>query len=277
MAEEQDEILGPADLGRKLVIALRSVSDPQALMQSVADRANLSLRSELMPRINSIEKAVEVAHDDLVRVPTEVQKAIMSLSSVVEKEIRGDKQLYMEKFNAISETVKVLKDTINDRFTQNDQNTEKAFNAAKQAVAERDASNAKSADKSEANLTKIISALDDNVKTLAANTEGQIRLNKGNTDDKISDMKDRMASLENRITGGEGKSSVMNPNTSDSLGRMANSIMHLSANASENTGVKRQSDDSLKTVLTVGGMLIALIAVLLTVFEIMKSSGAGGN
>lgn len=237
---EEDEILGPTDLGRKLVVALRSVTDPQALMQAIADREVRGLRNELTTRLDAMEKATSLWHDDLVRVPTDVQKAIQSLEATIDaklsmlseidnhstaergmvlahvnenvrntreylqSELTGNKQLYMEKFTAIEETITVLKDTINDRFTQNDQNTEKAFNAAKQAVGERDASNAASANKSEKNLMDALGKLDDNVKTLSLTTSSQISANKSTLDDKINDLKDQMSRLDNRISSGEG-------------------------------------------------------------------------
>jgi hypothetical protein len=237
---EEDEILGPTELGRKLVVALRSVTDPQALMQAIADREVRGLRNELTTRLDAMEKATSLWHDDLVRVPTDVQKAIESLEEIIDaklitlsevdnhstaergmvlahvnenvrstreylqSELIGNKQLYMEKFVAIEETIEVLKDTINDRFTQNDQNTEKAFNAAKQAVGERDASNAASANKSEKNLMDALGKLDDNVKTLSLTTSSQISANKSTLDDKINDLKDQMSRLDNRISSGEG-------------------------------------------------------------------------
>src|SRR5580692_7957951 len=182
-SNEEDEIK-PNDLGRKLIVALRSVTDPQALMQSISDRSIVALRGELATQIAAINRGVDLAHDDLVRVPTDVQKAITALREVIEARLEGlaeidkastlqrgmlleqiDKSnqhlktLHDEKFAAIKDTIEVLKDTMNDRFTQNDQNTEKAFNAAKTAVSERDASNKESANKSEANLTKLIGAL----------------------------------------------------------------------------------------------------------------------
>jgi hypothetical protein len=239
MAEDGDEILTRAELGRKFVIALESVNNPQALMQAISDRSSATLRGELMVHIEGIKQAIEVAHANLVRVPTDVQKAIaatedvfdakyVTLSEVdahstrerelilahlnenlrntresLQLELAGNKQLYMEKFTAIEETIKVLKETINDRFTQNDANTEKAFNAAKQAVAERDASNAASANKSEKNLMDAIGKLDDNVKTLSGTSALQISSNKSTLDDKITDVKALIAGLDNRISSGE--------------------------------------------------------------------------
>jgi hypothetical protein len=201
--QPEAELLSPSDLGKKLVIALQSVSDPQALMQAISDRSIAGLSRQLTTRLDAMEQATSLWHDDLVRIPTEVQKACTSLREVLEVQIKGDKQLYLEKFIATEETIKVLKDTINDRFTQNDQNTEKAFNAAKQAVGERDASNAASANKSEKNLLDALAKLDDNVKTLSGTSASQISSNKSTLDDKINDIKDQIARLDNRISSSE--------------------------------------------------------------------------
>jgi acetyl/propionyl-CoA carboxylase alpha subunit len=195
----------------------------------------------LVGRIQSLEKEVANSHQDLVRVPTAVDRAIQQLRELVESKIatldrlevaaREQRTLLLdqiqaansnlrilhdEKFLSIKETIRVLTETINDRFTQNDQNTEKAFNAAKTAVSERDASNKESANKSEKNLMDAIGKLDDNVKTLSVTTSNQIALNKNTMDDKINDIKDRMATFESRLTGnesakkgGDDKSAVM--------------------------------------------------------------------
>ena len=132
--------------------------------------------------------------------------------SIFQSELVGNKQLYLEKFTAIEDTITVLKDTINDRFTQNDQNTEKAFNAAKTAVGEQNASNTASAAKSENNLTKLIESLNDSIKTLSETTDKRIEQNKSNTDDKIENLKEQVARLDNRISSGDaGKKSGGKP------------------------------------------------------------------
>src|ERR1700683_3074007 len=89
MADDNDDIIGPTDLGRKLIVALRSVTDPQALMQSIADRSNAGLRNELSTRLDAMEKATSLWHDDLVRVPTDVQKSTESLKHFLEQYIRA--------------------------------------------------------------------------------------------------------------------------------------------------------------------------------------------
>lgn len=243
MVDDAD-LLTPSDLGKKLIVALRSVTDTQALMQAVADRSCAALSRELTARLDAMEQATSLWHDDLVRVPTDVQKAITGTEAIFEarlatlravddhstqerqlilghvtenlrsareylqSELVGNKQLYLEKFTAIEDTITVLKDTINDRFTQNDQNTEKAFNAAKTAVGEQNASNTASAAKSENNLTKLIESLNDSIKTLSETTDKRIEQNKSNTDDKIENLKEQVARLDNRISSGDaGKKS----------------------------------------------------------------------
>ena len=87
MPTDDPDIMTPIELGQKLVTALRSVSDPQALMQAIADRTAINLRNELTTKIEAMDKAVVLWHDDLVRVPTEVQKAVSAVREVLEQVI----------------------------------------------------------------------------------------------------------------------------------------------------------------------------------------------
>lgn len=221
----------------------QSVSRPnpdptEATILLVSSRID-SLRETIFARFEGMDRAQKLFEENLTRVPTALDKALLTQREFIDArlselkladtnstmqremilrhnsdnlngirdlfntEINRHKQLYMEKFASIEETIKVLKDTINDRFTQNDQNTEKAFNAAKQAVGERDASNAASANKSEKNLMDAIAKLDDNLKTLSSTTSNQIASNKSTLDDKISDQKDLISRLDNRLSSGE--------------------------------------------------------------------------
>lgn len=213
--------------------------DPTEATILLVDTRINSFKETVFARFESMDRAQKLFEDNLTRVPTALQSAITTqreytearlaeltladhhstaerelirrhieenlkgLREYFQTELAGGRQLYLEKFISIEETIKVLKDTINDRFTQNDQNTEKAFNAAKQAVGERDASNAASANKSERNLMDAIAKLDDNLKTLSLTTSSQIASNKSTLDDKISDQKDLIARLDNRISSGE--------------------------------------------------------------------------
>jgi hypothetical protein len=85
MPNDDPDIMTPSDLGNKLIVALRSVSDPQALMQAIADRSSNNLRIELNTKIEAMDKAIVLWHDDLVRVPTDVQKAVQALRDVLQE------------------------------------------------------------------------------------------------------------------------------------------------------------------------------------------------
>lgn len=299
MADDQDDVMRPSDIGQKLVVALRSVTDPQAVMQAISDRSMVALRGEITTRIDAMEKASMLWHDDLVRIPTDVQKAVKALEEIVEaklntlreadsnstqqrsmmlghvdenlrntrnyvqSELTGYHKLYMEKFSAVEDTIRVLKETINDRFTQNDANTEKAFNAAKQAVAERDASNAASANKSEKNLMDALGKLDDNVKTLSVTTSALIAANKTSTDDKINDVKDILARLDIRISSNESSRQATSPATSDAMRDLA--ILRLS-NAT-NMGEKDAMAANSSRLLAVAGLAIGAAAIVFAFLE----------
>lgn len=88
MSTDDQDIMTPSELGQKLVVALRSVSDPQALMQAIADRSILNLRSELTTKLESMDKATTLWHEDLVRVPTEVQTRIAGLRELMQEIIQ---------------------------------------------------------------------------------------------------------------------------------------------------------------------------------------------
>lgn len=214
------------EMGRQLILALRSVTDGNAIMQAIADRVAASQDREWSVRIDGIEKSIEVAHDDAERFPTKVQEAVSSLKSLleieiaantlrvdslgqlIEAEIKGDKQFYIEKFRALAETLRVLEETVDARFVQNDKNTEKAFDAAEKAVYERDSANSKAADKSEKNLLEAVSKINDTIKTLSEFTGAQINTNKQNTDEKIIGVTERLSRVENLKAGGSASLAV---------------------------------------------------------------------
>jgi hypothetical protein len=120
-------------------------------------------------KFDAFEKAIEVAHQDMVRVPTEVQKQVGSL-----------KELHDEKFKGIA-----------TRFDERDARTkevaelnQKAIDAALQAAKEAVA-------KSEAATTKQI----DSLGTLIATTAKT-------SDDKIAAVKENVTIIESRANGG---------------------------------------------------------------------------
>ena len=119
---DDNDIMSPSDMGKKLVVALRSVSEPQAVMQAIADRATIQLRQELITRIDSMERATSLWHDDLVRVPTEVQKSVGALRELIEQSImRARAELEGEVLKEVLKNrgeIKTLSSLSEERFNQ---------------------------------------------------------------------------------------------------------------------------------------------------------------
>ena len=288
MSDDPDEILGPAELGRKLVIALRSVSDPQALMQSIADRSNTTLRNELTPRIDSIVEAIKVAHENFVRVPTDVQKSVTALQALLEQYIRASLATLQAEIWRELERIHGSTDKLSEVSDERFRSIAVQFTLLKQATEQLDIANktaiaaALQAQKEQAEETKRTSqtaiakseaSTGEAIKALTSSTGEAIKALTTNFNTAITGIEVRINDLKGRLDRGEGKSGVSDPEIAASLREVT--MLRLAHAGGE--GRSQQSDAGLKTTLTVGGMLIALIAVLLTVFEIMKSSGAGGN
>jgi hypothetical protein len=214
-------------------------------------------------RLDAMDRAVEL----LGKYPTDIDVAIESLRKVfsekfeaVVNQIVASTGLNEERIRALTETISVFKQTVNERFQLGDIQTEKAardvksavdaaFAAAKEAVGEQNKSNALSITKSEAGFTKQIDQL--------ASTVTQIVKN---TDDKISDLKER-------VLASEGKTSVSDPATARALGEMAASIASLKTGESRNAGRTQQADEGWKGNLSIISVLIALGVALFEVFS----------
>ena len=195
-SRDPDEILTTPEMGRKLIVALRSVSSPAAEMQAVADRGDLALRRDLLTRIDAMDKATTLWHDDLVRVPTEVQKSIGALRDLLEQarltsiaEVRGE----MERMNGasgrererISGEVKTLIQVSEERFSS----IQTQFTAQKESAGETQKSSQAAIAKSEASTAEAIRALTATFNTVIASQ-----------DSKYDDLKERLVSLESRGT-----------------------------------------------------------------------------
>jgi hypothetical protein len=202
--------------------------DPTVATMALIKTSIDALKESVTARFESMDRAQVLFHEDLTRVPTSLDKAISTLREYIEarlerlvavdehsiaqrgmllahlnETIQAAKALQEAKLIALTETVAVFKETVNGRFELGDVQTEKAardvksavdaaFAASKEAVSEQNKSNALAIAKSEAGFTKNMDALADNVKSIVKNT-----------DDKISDLKDRLVAIEGRKGGSE--------------------------------------------------------------------------
>lgn len=95
------------------------------VMKETVFRENLSLEKLLGQRLAEMEKAVKVAHDDLVRVPTDVQKQVGAL-----------RDLHDETFNRIEQKIKDESIIRDEKFSKVDVQTTNLNEKIKQAKEE---------------------------------------------------------------------------------------------------------------------------------------------
>jgi hypothetical protein len=164
--------------------------DPSALTTAQLLREISSLEKLTAQRMDAIEKAVTVAHENLVRVPTEVDKAIGHLKEVV----NGRLHTVDEKFRSIDK-----------QFIERDVRVEQAANDTKTRVeaafASQEKSAAKQAESFGLSIGKSESATTKQIDQLGL----LIQQNTKALDDKIGDIKDRLTRIEGT---GKGRGDV---------------------------------------------------------------------
>lgn len=171
--------------------------DPSVLTTAALLREVASLKELVFTRIDAIDKAITVAHDDLVRVPTEVQKTVGNLRDLhdqrfeaVEKELEYRTTLYNEKFASVQTQFRERDTRVEQTAKDNKVAVDAALSAAKEAFGEQNKSSALAIAKSETSIAKQIDSL---VALITTATKA--------LDDKITDAKDRLTRLEGK---GEG-------------------------------------------------------------------------
>jgi chromosome segregation ATPase len=127
---------------------IRPDPDPTILTTQQLWREIANLEARLNGKIDGIEKSIEVAHDDLVRVPTAVDKAVEQL-----------KQLTWGQFD----THNVKFDGIATQFKERDTRIEQTSIDTKTRVEAALAAQEKAAGKQADAFTKQIDALDDKI------------------------------------------------------------------------------------------------------------------
>jgi hypothetical protein len=216
----------------ELMSPFHNPSDPTPLTTAQLLREIASLKELVLSKIEAIDKAITVAHDDLVRVPTDVQKQVGTLKDLhgaliegIQKELVDRAEMWSRKFDGVdnkfadfdkkladshifcSETSKVaatntsklesfkelMKTSSDERKTALDA----ALLAQKEASAQEARNAAQAVSKQEAATNKQIDALAELLRTSSKATE-----------EKISDVKDRLIRFEGQGQGTKENESV---------------------------------------------------------------------
>jgi DNA anti-recombination protein RmuC len=165
------------------------IPDPTILTREALKEAVYNLETRLSTRVDAIDEATRVFHEDLVRVPTTVDKAVTGLRELIEAKIEALNKIFGERFIRID-----------GQFTERDKRTEQltqasatavtaALQAAKEAVGEQNKSSALAIAKSEASTIESINKMQELFQTSIAGINTQIadiksRLDKGDGHNK---------------------------------------------------------------------------------------------
>jgi chromosome segregation ATPase len=215
--------------------------DPTLRTMQLVEKAMSQLESKLEVRIGGIEKAITVQHEDMVRVPTEVQKAVTSLRELLESK----QEIPNERLMKLTEVSEERFKSIQTQFTLLKQATEQLDNANKTAIAAALQAQKESAGETQKTSQAAIAKSE-------ASTSEAIRALTSSFSAAITSATDRINDLKGRLDRGEGKTSVTDPAVGAALAELSAGI--------RNNG--KPSDVSSHIVYVLGGLLIGALVVL---------------
>ena len=195
--------------------------DPSRVTSEQIDKAVVNSESKINTKINGIERAIEVQHEDLVRVPTLLDRAINAHKDLTDARfdrVIGDishmhklldvhevlqqvpaitREAIGQLHNLIESELSKLRSIMDEKFAgvdsqfkERDTRTDQRASDTKLAVDAAFAAAKEATAKIEAGFTKQIDGMADVNRGTAKNAE-----------DKIADLKDRITSLESRGNG----------------------------------------------------------------------------
>jgi hypothetical protein len=173
------------------------IPDPTALTSALVKSAINDFRREIETRFDGMDKAANLLHEDYIRVPTLLDRAILSLRELMETQIEVRRQEFVGKVERLAaETIERFLG-VAAQFSERDTRTDQRAGDTKLAVDAAFAAAKEATAKIEAGFTKQIDGMD-----------GMINTKWQNSEDKIADVKDRnnelsvrLGALEARLAG----------------------------------------------------------------------------
>ncbi len=214
-------------------------------------RAEFAIRlAAVDTRFEAMDKAVSLQHDDYVRVPTLLDRAVNDLKSLISERfdtthanLKNLSDVTGEKFSSVQMQFSLLGKASEQVDVANKASIALALQAQKEGSISTTEMIVAAMAKMEANFTKQIE-------------QGQVLVNevKRNTDERINDIKSRM-------DRGEGRTSVTDPAVGAALAELSNGIKLLAAKPAEG------SKDSWTVAAIAVGVVAVLIVIALTVYS----------
>jgi hypothetical protein len=157
----------------------RPIPDPTVLTTQQLQREVASLKEIIFTRLDANDKAVQLLHQDVTRVPTDTDKQIAHL-----------KELHNEKFISIENQFKERDVRMEQEARNNKISLDAALQAAEKAVNKQNETFALSINKSENATNKQIDQ-----------QAALIHTSNNALESKISDLKDRVTIIEGKSSG----------------------------------------------------------------------------
>jgi hypothetical protein len=163
---------------------------PSAVTSEAIDRAVLSAESRINARLDGMEKAVEVFHADLTRVPTLLDRSITGLRELMEQIVFTEiEKLKGQLDTNRAETAEKFAG-VGAQFSERDTRTDQRAGDTKLAVDAAFAAAKEATAKIEAGFTKQIDGMVTIIDTKTSNLDG-----------RISDVKDMVTNMTGRSKG----------------------------------------------------------------------------
>jgi hypothetical protein len=228
-----------------------TVASPELALLAVNGlRAELNIKFDsIHATLNAMEKAVTLQHDDLVRVPTDVQKTTSALRELIESRIDNLADVSEERFKSIQTQFTLLKQATEQLDNANKTAIAAALQAQKESAGETQKTSQAAIAKSEASTSEAIRAL---TTTFGAATTAQA---------------DRINDLKGRLDRGEGKTSVTDPAIGAALTELSQGIKLLNRpNGAPHSEPPSKSNDAwayaISAAVLAVGVVIAVALIL---------------
>jgi hypothetical protein len=171
--------------------------DPSAITSSAIDRAvgnavriTEAKLAAVGVRLDGMEKAVEVFQADLTRVPTQLDRAIKGLDDVLKAKLDGMDNSTLKEIEKLAAVTRERFAGIDNQFVERDTRTDQRAGDTKLAVDAAFAAAKEATAKIESGFTKSIDSILELIRTTTKAS-----------DDKTSDLKDRLTAMEARTAG----------------------------------------------------------------------------
>jgi len=253
--------------------------DPSSITSEAIDRRVINAERVIGARIDGMEKAVGVFQGDLTRVPTQLDRAIDSLRSLLEARQQGASAVIEQRLDGMDKAIELFQkftdqtpeyvrdqvthlrelheagfESIRTQFTLLKQATEQLDLANKTAIAAALQAQKESAGEtqksSQAAIAKSETSTSEAIKALTTSFNAAI----ANADVRISDVK-------GRLDRGEGRTSVSDPALAEAVRVMSAAIDKMQQGTTAATAHGKGLGDAWGYLIGVGGLVVAAVAL----------------